>query len=493
MKRILAVALCLLMLLGVFASCGGNKPPQPGPEGTTDGADTSVSTDPPVTTEYPVMPENAKYDGYEFLALVAKYRSNTMNDFSVENENFAVVNEAIFKRNEKIAELFDCSIDFVEVVGSAFGNGPSFQKVRADYTASQSPYDACAVSTYDAPQLAVNQYIIDLEEIPFIDLTRNWWDQQANNDLCVAGRMYYSTGDISISDNLATHCILFSKPLAEENNITDLYQLVSEKKWTYDRFAEYARGVSKDLNGDDLIDVNDRYGLLCWNDGFQASIAGIKGRICTVNEDGLIENTMYSERNAAMADKICELFFNSSVSFNHANNKIDTVSASRADYFSEGHGLFYMTMFSAVPALRDLTDFGILPYPLYDEEQESYGSYMGSTYSVMYCVENFVEDLERTGAFMEMLAYQSKIYVTPAYYEQTLKGRDVKDEESIVSLDIIFANRTFDVGILYKIGSYTGDLTNMIKEGTNKFTRIYETKRRAAQVMIDQINKNFQK
>ena len=118
---------------------------------------------------------------------------------------------------------------------------------------------------------------------------------------------------------------------------------------------------------------------------------------------------------------------------------------------------------------------------------------MGSTYSVMYCVENFVEDLERTGAFMEMLAYQSKIYVTPAYYEQTLKGRDVKDEESIVSLDIIFANRTFDVGILYKIGSYTGELTNMIKAGTNNFTRIYETKRRAAQVMIDQINKNFQK
>ena len=51
MKQILAVALCLVMLLGVLVSCGETKPPQPGPEGTTDGADTPVSTDPPVTTE----------------------------------------------------------------------------------------------------------------------------------------------------------------------------------------------------------------------------------------------------------------------------------------------------------------------------------------------------------------------------------------------------------------------------------------------------------
>lgn len=491
MKRTLSLALCLLMLLGVFVSCGNE--PSPPSTSTSAPTDESSPSGEITTIEYPTMPENAKFDGYEFLALVARYNQTAINDFSDENENFAVVNEAIFKRNETISELFDCTISNVELMGTGFGSGPSFKKVQADYTASQASYDVCAISTYDAPQLAINGYIIDLNEVPYIDLERSWWDQQANNDLCVAGRMYYSTGDISISDNLATHCILFQKELAKENNITDLYELVEQKKWTYDRFAEYVRSAAKELDGNDLMDVHDRYGLLCWNDGFQASIAGIKGRICTVNEDGLIENTLYTERNAAMADKICELFFNSSVSFNHANNKVEAVSASVADYFSEGHGLFYMTMFSTVPRLRDLTDFGILPYPLYDEQQESYGSYMGSTYSVMYCVENFVEDLERTGAFIEMLAYQSKVYVTPAYYEQTLKGRDAPDEESITSLDIIFANRTFDVGILYMIGGYTGALTDMVKAGNNTFTRICEVKKKAAQVRIDQINKVFQK
>ena len=91
----------------------------------------------------------------------------------------------------------------------------------------------------------------------------------------------------------------------------------------------------------------------------------------------------------------------------------------------------------------------------------------------------------------EMLAYLSKQIVTPAYYEQTLKGRDVRDDESKECLDIIFAYRTFDLGIYYLIGDFTGKLTNMMKASKNDFVNIYETNKRAAEVKVNAINTQF--
>ena len=75
----------------------------------------------------------------------------------------------------------------------------------------------------------------------------------------------------------------------------------------------------------------------------------------------------------------------------------------------------------------------------------------------MMCVEKYIDDddIPVIGALTEAIAYESYNIVKPAYYDQTLIGRDVKDEESIVCLDIIFGNRCFDVGIYYRIGTYT--------------------------------------
>ena len=55
----------------------------------------------------------------------------------------------------------------------------------------------------------------------------------------------------------------FNKELANRYNIGDIYQTVRDGKWTLDRFAEYCKGITQDLNGDTVLNGDDMFGLTC--------------------------------------------------------------------------------------------------------------------------------------------------------------------------------------------------------------------------------------
>ncbi len=488
MKKIFALIFAALMLCGSFVGCA-EEPPAPDTEPpATVTTDAPVVTDPPVTTVYPDIPEEVDYESYQFNIFVNVHSTN-YSDFDLENPGYDVVNEAAFKRNMLVEETLNISIVPFFQSGSAFKTGPGSEIMGKDYTAGDSSYDLCSIGAWQGPVVAQNKYAMNLYEVPYIDLERPWWDQRAASDLGIGGKMYFTTGEIGLKDNLATHCIVFSKSLAEEKGIKDIYELVLSRKWTWDKFEEYTRMVSEDVNGDDVMDINDRFGLLCWNDAFQASFGAARTGIGMVNDEGLLELTLYSERNNDLANRICELMFDKNVSLNHINQTGIESSTIISTMFPNGQALFLTTLFNNLILLRDSDmDYGIIPLPMYNEEQGEYGGYVGPTYSSFWAIETYVEDLDRTGIVTELLAYESMQLLTPAYYEYTLKGREVRDDESIECLEIIFANRSYDPGILYEIGGYTGKLTNMMKSNVNTFQQIYNMSERAANIGIKQVN-----
>lgn len=492
MKRNVALILALILLCSALFACGKDNPDvTSAPDSSSDGIDTTVVTDPPVTTIYPDIPDELDYEQYTFKIFV-NVHSTDYSDFDLENPGYDVVNEAAFKRNTLVEEALNIVIAADFVSGSAFSGGPGESQMRQDYVAADSSYDLCSIGAWHGPKVAQNHYAVDLYEVPYIDLTKPWWDQRANSDLGIGGKMYFTTGDIGLKDNLATHCILFSKTVAEEAGINDIYDLVLQRKWTWDKFEEYTHAVSEDLNGDDVMDYSDKFGLLCWNDAFQSSFGASRTGIGMVNDNQELELTLYSERNVDLANRICNLMFDKSVSLNHINQKDMTSSQIISTMFPNSQALFLTTLFNNLVLLRDSDmDFGIIPLPMYNEAQGEYGGYVGPTYSSFWAIEAYVEDLERTGIVTELLAYESMKTLTPAYYEYTLKGRDVRDDESIECLEIIFANRSYDPGILYSIGSYTGKLTDMMKSNVNTFQNIYKTAERAAKAQIKLVNESF--
>ena len=95
--------------------------------------------------------------------------------------------------------------------------------------------------------------------------------------------------------------------------------------------------------------------------------------------------------------------------------------------------------------LRDMKDdFGVVPFPKYDETQERY--YTRVIDGWLHVVPSTSADPEFTSAIMEALASETAKNVFPEYYNKLLTQKILRDEESIEMMELIRANRVMDLG-----------------------------------------------
>ena len=130
--------------------------------------------------------------------------------------------------------------------------------------------------------------------------------------------------------------------------------------------------------------------------------------------------------------------------------------------FANDQVLFYNRYLNIVKKYRNMkTDFGILPFPLYDSAQEEYYTTVHAYGNSFICVPSVVEDAEMTGIILQDIACESMYTVTPAYYDVQLEGKIIRDDESADMLEIILSTRLYDVGATYQIGGYNEKLIQM--------------------------------
>lgn len=493
MKKTLALLLALLTVGASFVACGDKTP-----DTTTSGETTTAATEPAVTEETPDLPDPASVNiAGEFNILVSG--NYARNDFAAEGMDGTAVEQAIYRRNQVMKETWGVDIKNEDITrfGSAGGTGDGYTKIYTDYMAGDANYDAAMIGTYDVATLAYSSVLEDLHEVPYIDLSKDYWDQKANEDLTIGGRMFYTTGEISLSDNRSTNVLFFNKEMIKSYGLDNPYELVRNDEWTFDKFASMVKTVGEDLDQNGEYDQNDCFGLLSANDDKLAMLAAARERIATIGEDGNIALTLYNERTVSIYDKYLALCGDYSHTFNwqfdYRTGKGGLVASNeeRVAMMNSNRALFYPHMMFYMDYLRDIeTDFGILPFPKFDETQEEYGHAVSAWHSEFLCVPRGVADLSRTGLVLEVLAYQGKKLLTPAYYEKTLVGQYTRDEESADMLDIIFATRVFDVGIYYDLGGYKDKICSMLRLG-DTLTNVYETNRGAAERKLEGINELF--
>ena len=97
----------------------------------------------------------------------------------------------------------------------------------------------------------------------------------------------------------------------------------------------------------------------------------------------------------------------------------------------------------------------------------------------------------RTAAILEALAAESKYTLKPAFYDISLKGKMIRDEESEEMLDLIFDSKIYDLGWLYQIGGYNEEIMNLFRNRKSDFVSMYEKREAKALKDIDKINEAF--
>lgn len=95
------------------------------------------------------------------------------------------------------------------------------------------------------------------------------------------------------------------------------------------------------------------------------------------------------------------------------------------------------------------SDFGILPFPKLDPEQEGYYSTFQYNNADAISVPKTCGDTGRVGLITEAYQMYAHETIMPAYYEYTLTLRNARDTDSGEMLDIIFGSRNFDISFAF--------------------------------------------
>ena len=475
--------LCVLFALSVLCMlCACDKTP----------AETTAQTLEVATAgEELGIPETADFGGSEYNVLSAGNGSVKHNDFDFQESSSLPLDNAQYKRKTTVEEKYGVVVsEDVASAGSNTGNGLGYRAVSVAVNAGDCDYDFVVLGAYDITVLAYSGFLCDLNTVPGIDLSKSWWDKNATENLTLNGVTFFTTGEITTSDNNSAFAILFNKKLLSDYGLENPYTLVENGEWTLDQFAALARAVSEDLDQDNQMTRADRFGLMVWDDSVVGVVNAAGQRCCTIGEDGKLALTISTEQTLSALEKYFAIAFDTEHAFTY-QRYISSAADERAMWAND-QALFWPTTMANIPALREMeSDFGILPYPKLSETQAEYYSPMAPYTSFFVAMLVIQKDIDMAGTVTEALAYYGKEVVTPAYYDVTLVGQSVRDSESSEMLDLIFDTLIYDIGYYYQVGPFNKELIYMIREFDTNFTSRYETLYNKSIAQLETINEAY--
>ena len=488
----LALTLAMLMCLSVVVACGKADPEQTTAATTTaaPAEDTTTSDTTPAETTLPEETRDLTVEKYDRDFVIFQAGNWGYKDFVAEDMTGEPINDAVYTMLSTVSEEFGVKFTTVNDGGKASGGqGHGYKTVETMHMSGSQDYDLTSIGCYDVCTLAYTGYLSDLASIDNVSLEKSWYDQKAYDMLNLNGHLYYITGDAMTLDNNCTYCILFNKTVVDQYNLEDPYQLVKDNKWTYDKFIEMGSVLPADLNGDGIRNRNDAYGVTVWLDSIVGMLHASGGAIAKINNEGKFELVLNNERNVDVLTSWTRA--GASELSNFITSDTDE-TAHRS--FTTNNCLFYTRYIGIGAYFRDSDlDFGFLPYPKWDESQEDYCNTMHAYGTSWLCIPSSVKDVEQSGAILESLSYYGQKLVNPAYYEITLEGKTIRDEESADMLDIIFTTRFFDVGFYYQVGDYGNTIFDMFYSGNTNFSSLFKASEKVVAKKLQTIDESFDK
>jgi len=447
--RLLTLTLALLVLTATAVSCGGREQT---PEDTTTGAGAAETTsDDEATRLYPDFPDK-DYGGADFNVL--RYDSQTVhgwseipNDIMVNEPNGEILNDAVYARNQLVEERFG-----VRIVSIEDGKGLS-QRLQTSVLAGDGTYDLVNQCLNEAGRLFNLGLIVSYDTLD-MDLSMPWFDQNSIEGFTMSGKIFAAVSDVTFVDKLSTVVAFYNKGLAEKLDIPDLYETALSGNWTLEQMLSYASLVTADLNADGKMDQNDSYLISCQNDGsyYLLHSAGI----CTTINDGTnIRYNLSNERAISALEKIFSIMTDKNVYFNRQQYSLQPPEV--AAMFANDQALFMLRPVQSLYDLRKLdVQFGIIPIPKFEASQENYSVPVNSWAATIICIPKDRVDYERISLVFEALAAESYYSIMPSFYDVVLGVKLVKDSTAAQVLDLVFANRLYDIGFIWNFGNIRG-------------------------------------
>lgn len=469
-KKIIAIlciaALCTSMLFSCNSGKNTDNPNNSTTENEDAGGNTGATEDPRFAIKEDI-PEDLKFSGRKFTILYPTWSMYTDYYFQ-EEEIGEKLSDAIYKRQKDVEERFDIVIEpvtkgYIETIYPTLNK--SVKSGSDDFSMALTH----CISGVDS--FATSGIAYDWNKLPYVDFSKPWWNQRMNEEMSIEGVLLTAVSDFIIFD---PNVIYFNKQLAQSLDLGDLYSMVRNGEWTWAKLAEMARRASVDLDGDGKFTKEDQYGLVTHVGWMMESVLQSCDLFITKRDaDGYPVFNLNNEKFSSVITMLYDLFFvgNQTYLGNWDANNLDATYESAVP-MSSGRALFHVDPLSAGKRYRAYeTEFGILPFPKYDEVQKEYLSLSWNGFMVL--PRNV--DPEFAGAVCEALSAESYRYVVPAYYDVLLTSKVARDTESSEMIDIIYKGACYDFAMNYTAWDpLANSITNLLSKKSTDYGSFFE-------------------
>ncbi|MGN1345599.1 MAG: hypothetical protein ACI4V1_02340 [Eubacteriales bacterium] len=492
-KRALALLLACMMLLLNLAACSENAvETERTANETVPSSEPSVDTETEPEEETELQPNIPSLDfgGRTFTFLTSGINDTNGVDWEtydiwVETLNGDVINDAVFDRNLYLEDAYNVKIAEYKTNTTTLG------EIQTEVKAASGAFDAAMTHIENGANLAQSGSLLDLYDIDYIDTDQPWWDGRAVEDLEVLNSLYFATGDITVIDNDATWVLMFNKQMHEDLQMENLYDMVREDRWTFDVFYDLAAQGSMDMNGDGTLKwKDDQFGFLTSGDSAYGLMYASGEKLVLRDPENVFVGLSDIERLSGVVEKAAKIMGDKSITFQTGYE--GSGSSDLRIIFEEGRGLFFGEVMQCIIRMRESeTQFGLIPWPKYDEGQSEYYNWIHTSAGRGVVIPASQTDYEFVGAIVEATAAKSMYTVTPAYYDVALTYKYMRDTESAEMLDIILDSRIYDLGRIYNFGALSTNIATIINNGSGGLASTWAKMERAFEKIMTKTADKF--
>ena len=500
-KRLLCLLLATVLFAIVLTGCSesNKKDSETASQGGavsnsgTTSDDVSVNTDELVETYF---------DGATIRVFTAAFNDAYVTEIgdNSQNENCAeVLSVAIKERTEAVEAAYGVTIEEVIHIDPKRYNGSYLTAVREYAYSGTWEFDILYPCLLDAGTMAAEGILQELSGASGIRIQNSWWDQTFISDTAIGNKTYYLTGDIGLRAKNSAGCIYFNKQLMDNAGITYPYQMVRDKEWTIDAAIEMMKkaDLSEDTDGDKKITYHDTFGWSGQDGDMQKLFYAAGERIVSVDEQGDLKITVYNERSSKVMESILNLLQDKTeyVRGDDYFSDSKTPMTLLLDSFKADQCLFYSGGMEDALKLGDMkSDFGILPSPLFDSQQDQYYTMMGAWSANAYCIPyGLAENVSyRAQVILDALGSYSVDTVAKTYYDVVLQYQKLRTDDDVEMLKLIFSCAGTDLGDVYRVGGLSGMLTSLIQKPQGSFASSYDGLSSTAQTNLDELIAKFE-
>ena len=402
-----------------------------------------------------------------------------------------IVSNSLYKRNLTVADRMGVEINFVGCKGDYNACG-TFNTTLLSTVSAGEQYDIVSAYSMTMAVCARDGMLANMKNSQYVNLEKPWWPEGLVETCNIGDAVYFCTGDASINSLYMMYCCYFNKQLLTDfHSDIDLYEVVKNGEWTYEKMLTLINGVYIDEGASGRNAAEDTFGMIgCTL--YSNSMIEAFGFDEIVNRDGLL--TISDEWDGSRVDDV----------ISDLNDMFDSeyaVSGTTADVrdgFNTGRSLFAV-LYADQAAKRfsknqDLS-YGVVPLPKLDTSQNEYITPVANPAS-FYGICNSSLDVTFAGAFLECWASEGYRQVSPSLFEKSFKLKYSADNDNALMYDYIRNGMKFNTARLFALAS-NGDIATftldpVLDEAKVSWMTYTEAKKTAMTLAIRELNSFFE-